>query len=1245
MNNVNSEKPTAEYDTVNRDTVNNVNSEKPTTEYDTVTLKCNIEGTVSNVLVDSGACSSVIDVETLKGFGSFPISKTDKSLVDASGNSMQVIGTVSLSIQPLGVRKATVIKFCVIEASRYRCILLGRNFMGSYKSVTFDFEKNRIKLGESWCRGVTTKNNDAVRLVERTVIPARSEKVVKVKCHPRNSLISADFEPKRNPMIESVYVNRARVAPNSDGCFWITILNTSTTDQSFASRSVIGAIYPKSTAVTHVPVEVEPKEISESLTFGPSLSKNQQSNLKCLIDEYSDIFTTNSMKPKRTNVLQHTIVTDDALPQYRKPYKIPHAYENEVDKQIKEMIENDIIRPSVSPWNAPVMLVKKKDQSLRFVLDFRALNDVTKKDTYPLPLIQDLIDRMGGSVYWTKLDAASAYWSMPLEEESKEKTAFSVHRGKFEFNVTPYGLCNAGRSYQRMIDITLSGLPSDRVLAYMDDISIFTATFDDHMLALRSVFERLREAGITLKLGKCEFACDNIDFLGYNVSQEGIKPQKGLTDSIIDFATPSNRKELKRFLGMVSFYRNFIRNFSEISNPLNKLTSDKVSFDWDSNCENSFSTMKNCLVSAPILAFPRISEPFIVEVDASDNAVGGELSQYDTNGEAHPVAYFSSTLSKSQRNWSPHSKEAYALIVAVRNWNVYLAGTEFILRSDHNPLVHLRKMKNPKGKFARWISELEEYRYTVEYIPGKQNVKADALSRNENAIDSPLSDTEFEDKIYSVEILVDDNFENQLKNEQLKDPVMCEVRKEVENGNKITEGKFKRINKQLRIENGLLTKSGRPIIPPSLRKFVTESFHDIAHFGAEKIYDLIKRRFYWPNMFKYVQIFTSSCQPCQQTKADSRPPKAPLVPMHEPEYPMQFISMDIQYMPVDDNGFRYVLLIGDLFSKYVETVPLQEQSAPKILSALLEKWILHHGCPTYLLSDQASNMDGAVIREICNAFGIEKRRSSAYHSQGNGFAERNIRNVRETIRTTLLARNLSQKSWVSILNSLTFALNTTISKAIKCSPYEVVYGRPATLPIDVKMGTSKQLNGEFSTAKDYAKEISCSLQEVYNQVQRNLQINREKMSAQYNRNLHVIDFQPGQKVWLKMKYFKTGESKKLAPRKSGPWTIEEKLGNGVNFKIKRDSTKKEMVVHHDRLIPIRNLPIPASTPVYELSGTDSDDESDDDVTHQDEPDDDVNHQQINSPRYPRRNRVQRQIEGAIPWDAIDDLPFIDEGGE
>ena len=382
----------------------------------------------------------------------------------------------------------------------------------------------------------------------------------------------------------------------------------------------------------------------------------------------------------------------------------------------------------------------------------------------------------------------------------------------------------------------------------------------------------------------------------------------------------------------------------------------------------------------PILAFPKLNDPFIVEVDASDYAAGGILSQKEEDNILHPIAYFSTSFTNTQRKWAPVTKEAFALVLAVRHWHVYLSGREFVLRSDHNPLGHLRQQKDPRGKFGWWIAELEEYNYNVEYIRGKDNVKAHLLSRNPAAnLNQPPST--FEENAFATAI---DNtaFVEQLRQEQDTAPVINKTKRLITHGENIVSGRFKRVQNQLRIVNNILTKSGRPVVPPSLKNFIVSEVHCEAHFGTEKTYLLLKDRFFWPNMYGYVKNFVSQCLICQQTKSDASPPKAPLTHMATLEAPMEFLSIDIAYMPPDQRGFKYFLLIGDVFSKYIQAAPLKDQTATDIADALLSHWIYIHGAPYFLLSDQGSNVDGTVIKEICNLLKIEKRRSSAYHSQG-----------------------------------------------------------------------------------------------------------------------------------------------------------------------------------------------------------------------------------------------------------------------
>ena len=393
------------------------------------------------------------------------------------------------------------------------------------------------------------------------------------------------------------------------------------------------------------------------------------------------------------------------------------------------MLEQGVVQPSFSPWSSPIVMVKKKDGSWRFCIDYRKLNEATHRDAYPLLRVDATLDSLAGSIFFTTLDLASGYWQVELEPRDKEKTAFSTSKGHFEFNIMPFGLTNAPATFQRLMECTLAGLVGDQCLIYLDDVIIFSSTFNDHLRRLASVFDRLRAAGLKLKASKCHFIQEQVTYLGHIISSEGIKPDNAKLTAVTTYPTPQNTKEVKQFMGISNYYRRFIPAYAHIAEPLHRLLrKSSKTFQWTEQCEASFNTLKSKLTTPPILAFPRFTDPFIVSTDASNRAIGGVLSQIQ-DGHERVIAYWSRQLTKAQRNYSTIEREALAIVGAVKEFYPYLYGFHFQLLTDHNPLTSLKTLKDTGGRITRWLLFLQQFDFTVAYKKGTSNSNADALSR------------------------------------------------------------------------------------------------------------------------------------------------------------------------------------------------------------------------------------------------------------------------------------------------------------------------------------------------------------------------------------------------------------------------------------------------------------------------------------------------------------------------------------
>ena len=500
------------------------------------------------------------------------------------------------------------------------------------------------------------------------------------------------------------------------------------------SRDAIAAlVLPESPEMSlphenHVP-SLDNEETWENVLISDELTTSQKGKVRDLLKEFSDVF---SGKPNLTHVTTQRIDTGEALPIHSSPYKIPQKLEKEVNKQIEKMLQLGIIRPSMSPWASPVVIVPKPDGTIRFCVDYRKVNKVTKMDAYPIPSMERMIEKVPFAKYISTIDLTKGYWQIPLETSTIEKSAFITRKGLYEFLVMPFGMKTAPATFQRMMsEIVLRGL--EFADAYIDDVvEVDTPTsFPQHISELRQVFQRLRTCKLNARPSKCKIAMSSVDFVGHRVGGNRIEPRTALVQTIKEYPRPETKKQIRSFLGLVGYYRKFIPNFSSRAAVLTDLTRGKspTKIKWKDAHEFAFQDLKQALQNPPVLRPPHWEQEFILQVDASNRGLGAILSQQDKEGLEHPIAYASRKLQPREEKLSTTEKECLGIVWAVELFRYYLFGRKFRLQTDHNPLVWLNQVRDKNRKLLRWSITLQEYDMDVEHKSGKNNSNVDALSR------------------------------------------------------------------------------------------------------------------------------------------------------------------------------------------------------------------------------------------------------------------------------------------------------------------------------------------------------------------------------------------------------------------------------------------------------------------------------------------------------------------------------------
>jgi hypothetical protein len=514
----------------------------------------------------------------------------------------------------------------------------------------------------------------------------------------------------------------------------------------------------KTPAETHSSSDFENIDVPDE--YKPKLVK--------LLEHNADLFAQKDSDLSHTDIVKMKIDTGDHPPIKLRPYRTPLNNRKIIDEAIDEMLDAKIISRSRSPWSFPVVIVDKKDGSKRFCVDFRALNKITKPNSYPLPVIDDLLSLLGKARFFSSLDLKSGYWQVAMDEADKEKTAFCTFKGLFHFNVMPFGLTNAPAIFQELMGTVLNGL-TEFATAYLDDILIFSSTLEEHLLHIQTVFNRLRQHRLKLKLKKCNFLKAETNYLGFVINAEGIKPDAKKVEVIKSLPPPTNVKQVRSFIGMCSYYRRFIPRFSEIAQPIISLTRKYAKFKWDVNCQQAFDTLKHKLAAVPMLGYPDIDKPYILYTDASNDCIGACLTQpIDDQSDCipnvrneKPIYYLSHRLSETQTRWSTIEKEAFAIYYALQKLDSYLHNASFTIRTDHKPLKYILESPMQNKKIQLWALSIAGYNCKVEYVAGTDNSVADLLSRMPSSAmthDEIDCDPDINDNTYEINVLNSNRF-------------------------------------------------------------------------------------------------------------------------------------------------------------------------------------------------------------------------------------------------------------------------------------------------------------------------------------------------------------------------------------------------------------------------------------------------------------------------------------------------------
>ena len=1085
----------------------------------------------ATALVDSGAACCFIsrafvsrnNIEILEG-GNYTITLADKSV--ASTNEM-----VMLTLEICAVK--FTMSAIVMDELATGDIILGINFLKSF-NPTIDWNELTMSLDlRNYTSAVThdMSPSDIVLASFTLVSPSSS----------MSRSLESDLGTDTSS-IQKISVSQMKKLlkdPNNTILCSIRLLS--------ASPSSSNSNIPLQSVQIMSGHNSKYDQLNDS-TSEPSYNEHERQ----IHDEFRDVFDMpKCLPPPREH--DHAIdLIPGSQPPSKPPYRLASTELDELRKQLDKLLEYGFIRASRSPYGAPMLFVKKKDGTLRMCIDYRQLNGITIKNKYPLPRVDELLNRVGGARYFTKIDLQSGYHQIRMKESDIEKTAFRTRYGSFEFLVLPFGLTNAPSTFMAMMQDILKPYLDKFAISFLDDILIYSNSLEEHKQHVRMIMNVLRENKLYVKASKCEMFRSSVEFLGFNINRNGIAMMDDKVRAIVEWPTPTTVKQVRSFLGLAGFYRQFIKMFSATTSPLTELLQKESIFNWTRECQAAFDTLKQQISQQPTLILPRDEAPFVVHTDASGFAVGAGLMQDHGKG-LQPIAFISKKLLPAETRYATHEQELLAIVIALKSWRHFLYGRRFIIQTDHHSLVHFMKQPNMSHRQARWSELLQQYDFEIQYTPGPSNVVADALSRraDHDPASSPSSTVQASKPSWLNQLSTStptyDSILSRIKQAYQHDDYCQQILLD-------NEQKQGQSNEYQVTESGVIMRRHQIFVPNdmSIRTTVIASNHDdilAAHRGVAKTVDLVSRTFYWKNMHYDIKQYVNTCLSCQQNKISNQSPLGLLHPIDTPEQRWHTVTMDfITGLPVTKHGHDAIIVVVDKMSKMVHYIPtVTAIDAPSTATLFINNVVKLHGVPIRIISDRDPRFTSSFWKALWLQLGTKLKMSTAYHPQTDGLTERNNRTLEESLRAYV---NYHQNNWDTMLPLLEFSYNNAVNSTTGYSPFFLNYGQHPTTPLDYVVRKEVQIN---DTAATMIEELYTALNQAKDNIDK-AQQSQKKYADQHRRDFE--QFQIGDQVLLSTDNLRTpGRAPKLVAKRIGPFTITKVLSK-LNYELDLPSTLK-----------------------------------------------------------------------------------------